>query len=124
MSRNTLFIVTVVIVSALAAFIAYGMFVVGTFDDPHKSRMYFAASILAFLAFIFLLSIIIYALGPEPASPNTESPGKIIFDSCVKIIPPVVTLIVGFYFGTAQSDHEAKPEPAAVVAPASHSNDG
>ncbi|WP_448093663.1 hypothetical protein [Pseudomonas lini] len=124
MSRNTLFVITVVIVSGLAAYVAHGMFDVGTFDDPQKSRMYFGASVLAFLAFIFLLSIIVYALGPEPSAPSTESPGKIIFDSCVKIIPPIVTLIVGFYFGTAESSHQAQQEPAAIVAPASHSNDG
>ncbi|MNO82126.1 hypothetical protein D3C76_733880 [compost metagenome] len=121
MSRNALFVITIVIVSGLAAYVAHGMFAVGTMSELEKSKMYFAASVLAFLAFIFMLSIIIYALGPEPTPPATESPGKLIFDSCVKIIPPLVTLIVGFYFGATQSNIQTQPEPAAVVAPTSDS---
>jgi len=124
MSRNALFIITIVIVSCLAAYVAHGMFAVGTLPEIEKSKMYFAASVLAFLAFIFMLSIIIYALGPEPTSPTVEPPGRLIFDSCVKIIPPLVTLIVGFYFGATQVNNQIQPRPTAtaIVAPADSSN--
>jgi uncharacterized RDD family membrane protein YckC len=94
------------------------MFAVGIMPELEKSKMYFAAAVLAFLAFIFILSIIIYALGPEPSPSVTEPPGKLIFDSCVKIIPPMVTLIIGFYFGASQGNNQAQPERAAIVAPA------
>lgn len=116
MSRNTLFMITVIIVGSLAAYVSFEMFSMEASTDLRKSQMYFGASVLAFLAFIFLLSIVVYALGPESSSGNNESPGKVIFDSCVKIIPPLVTLIVGFYFGThnVQSPNQQQ-EPAAVV---------
>lgn len=121
MSRSMLFVISIATVSGLAAYVAHGMFDVGTMKELEKSKMYFAASVLAFLAFIFLLSMIFYALGPEPASSSTDSPGKIIFDSCVKIIPPLVTLIVGFYFGASQNNTQVQRDPENVVAPSSGS---
>jgi len=125
MSRNTLFVLTLVIVSSLAGYVAYGMFGVGTMAEIEKSKMYFAAAVLAFLAYIFMLAIIIYALGPDPAPGVTEPPGKKIFDSCVTIIPPLVTLIVGFYFGTSQNiDTTPAPETPAAVAPAAPTGGG
>lgn len=99
-----LFVITLLVVSVLAGGVAYGMFAVGTMSEFEKSKMYFAASVLAFLAFIFLLAMIFYALGPEPSQPSTESSGKTIFDACVKVIPPLVTLIIGFYFGASQNN--------------------
>lgn len=117
MSRNTLFVITLTIVAVLAAGVAYGMFAVGTMKEYEKSKMYFAAAVLAFLAFIFLLSMILYAMGPEPTVPGTEAPGKAIFDACVKVIPPIVTLIIGFYFGASQE--RAGGTAAAASPPAS-----
>lgn len=110
MSRNTLFVITLLVISALAAYVAHGMFAVGTMPKFELSKMYFAAEVLAFLAFIFMLAIITYALGPEATPPSTETPGKTIFDACVKVIPPLVTLIIGFYFGTAQDKTPASSE--------------
>lgn len=109
-SRMFVFITALVVVSALAAGVAYGMFGVGTFEDFEKSKLYFAAAVLAFLAYTFLLAMILYALGPEPADPAKDSPSKVIFDACVKVIPPMVTLIIGFYFGASQG---TGGEPAA-----------
>lgn len=103
MSRNMLFVITLLVISILAAGVAFGMFNVGTMKEFEKSKMYFAASVLAFLAFIFMLAMIFYAMGPEANSPGGESPGKAIFESCVKVIPPIVTLIIGFYFGASQA---------------------
>lgn len=119
MSRNTLFVVTLLVVSVLAGGVAYGMFAVGTMSEFEKSKMYFAASVLAFLAFIFLLAMIIYALGPESSQPSTESSGKTIFDACVKVIPPLVTLIIGFYFGASQNN-PSSPTAANTPTTAAH----
>jgi ABC-type dipeptide/oligopeptide/nickel transport system permease subunit len=119
MSRNTLFVISLVVVSALSAGVAYGMFAVGRMDNFEMSKMYFAAAVLAFLAFIFLLAMIFYAVGPEATSSTAESPGKGIFDACVKVIPPLVTLIIGFYFG-ATSDKA--PTTKAATSPASASS--
>lgn len=112
MSRNTLFIVTLLIISILAAYVAHGMFAVGTMPKFEMSKMYFAAAVLAFLAFIFMLAIITYAFGPVDGSPPADAPGKTIFDACVKVIPPLVTLIIGFYFGTAQETTPAASSTA------------
>ena len=102
MERNTVFVITLVVVTLLAGGVAYGMFSVGSFSQFEKSKLYFAAAILAFLAFIFLFAMLFYAVGPEATVANTEPPGKVIFDACVTVIPPLVTLIIGFYFGTSQ----------------------
>ena len=118
MSRNTLFLATLLIVSALAAYVAYGMFAVGTMKEFDKSKMYFAAAVLAFLAFIFMLSIILYGLGPEASSSSADAPGRTIFDACVKVIPPMVTLIIGFYFGSVQDKSLPAQEATASTQPA------
>ena len=118
MDRNWLFVTTLVLVCALFAYVANGMFGAGKMLTFEMSKMYFAAAVLAFLAFIFLLSIILYALGPEPRHESGESPGKSIFDACVKVIPPLVTLIIGFYFGVSQNNTEPESESTALVAPA------
>jgi hypothetical protein len=112
MSRNVLFVIALVVIGVLAAIVAKGMFDVGTMPTFEMSKMYFAAAILAFLAFIFMLAIIVYALGQDPEQAGVDSPGKVIFDACVKVIPPMVTLIIGFYFGT-----QAPAAPGAPNAP-------
>jgi hypothetical protein len=123
MNRNTTFIITLVSMCGLIGYVAHGMFGVGTMELFEKSKMYFAAAILAFLAFIFILSIIIYAFGPEPTPPVTESPGKVIFDACVKIIPPMVTLIIGFYFGTTQNIDTEQQKKKPVESKIEHKTD-
>jgi hypothetical protein len=117
MSRNNLFVITLLVVSALAAYVAYGMFAVGTMKEFEMSKMYFAAAVLAFLAFIFMLAAILYGLGPEAIPPSTEAPGKAIFDACVKVIPPMVTLIIGFYFGTTQDKTRPVQDRAIAAQP-------
>jgi hypothetical protein len=86
-------------------------------EELEKSKMYFAAAVLAFLAFIFMLAAILYGLGPEPTASSTDAPGKVIFDACVKIIPPMVTLILGFYFGTVQEKSQSARDKAVAVQP-------
>ena len=110
MNRGWLFFTAIVVICILMAGVGLGMYEMGKlprYDSFEMTKLFFASAILAFLAFIFMLSIIVYALGPEPAPPPTESAGKIIFDACAKIIPPIVTLIIGFYFGTTQGPKDS-----------------
>jgi hypothetical protein len=110
MNRGWFFFPTLLAISLLMAGVGIGMYKMGKlprYDDFEMTKLFFASAILAFLAFIFMLSIIAYAFGPEPTSPSTESAGKIIFDACAKIIPPIVTLIIGFYFGTTQGPKDS-----------------
>jgi hypothetical protein len=117
MSNEVLFVISLLVLAALSAGVAYGMFKVGVMEEYEKSKMYFAAAVLAFLAFIFLPSMILYAFGPDGRPAAGDAPGKVIFDACVKIIPPMVTLIIGFYFGsaherTATAKGSASPTPS------------
>ena len=122
MGRSILFVITLLAVCSLAAYVARRMFNVPERPQYEMSKMYFAAAVLAFLAYIFMLSIIVYALGPGPTPPSTDSPGKIIFDACVKIIPPLVTLIIGFYFGTSQQSNQPPPLEKKAVVPNTEQN--
>jgi hypothetical protein len=104
MEQSQLLFVVFAITSVLAAGIMFAMFRGKPFDRFEMSRLYFAAGTLAVLSFVFLVSMILYALGPDGAS--EDSPGKVIFEACVKVIPPIVTLIIGFYFGAQQRSHD------------------
>ena len=73
------------------------------------SRLYFAAGILAFVGFIFVVAMAFYAFGPEGTR------GKEIFDACVKALPPIVTLVIGFYFGA----HQDTPRSSGSLSSAS-----
>lgn len=44
MSRSVLFVISIAMVSGLAAYVAHGMFDVGTMKELEKSKMYFATS--------------------------------------------------------------------------------
>ena len=56
-----------------------------------QDRLNFAKNILCGLAFIFCLAIVVAIWYPNS--------GDKIFDKCVNIIPSIVTLILGYYFG-------------------------
>jgi hypothetical protein len=116
MNRGWFFFAALVVIFILMAGVGLGMYEMGKmprYDNFEMTKLFFASAILAFLAFIFMLSIIVYAF-----SPDTESVGKIIFDACAKIIPPIVTLIIGFYFGTTQGPKDSnslKEKPATQI---------
>lgn len=101
---NHLMVLLFAITSALAGGIMYAMFRGEPFNRFEMSRLYFAAGTLAVLSFLFLVAMIFYAVGPH--STGSESPGRVIFEACVKVIPPIVTLIIGFYFGAQQRSGE------------------
>jgi uncharacterized BrkB/YihY/UPF0761 family membrane protein len=100
-TNEWLFVISLLVLAGLSAGVAKEMFNVGVMAEYEKSKMYFAAAVLAFLAFVFMLAMILYAFAPNTPQGAGEAPGKVIFDACVKVIPPMVTLIIGFYFGSA-----------------------
>lgn len=61
------------------------------------------------MGLVFVLGMGMYFYGcPNTLACNMESTsvGKEIFDACVKVIPPLITLVLGYYFGskTSRSD--------------------
>ena len=60
-------------------------------------KLFLAAGVLAVLAFMLMLSMAIY-MNLSSTSPINPA-GKDIFDSMVKVVPPIMTLVLGFYFG-------------------------
>ncbi len=64
----------------------------------HKCRLhhlFFGAVVLTALAFVFLLAKVMYYW----ATPEQIGRGKEIFEACIRIVPPILTLVIGFYFG-------------------------
>lgn len=73
-------------------------------------KLYMAFGVLFAVAIMLALGAGFYALVPPPA--NGDHPGKQIFDTLSKTLLPVVTLVLGYYFGSAQAAAQARPEPA------------
>jgi hypothetical protein len=116
MDRSRLLLWLFIVLAILAATLMSAMFGITSRGDSESTRLYFAAGVLAFLAFIFVFAMLIYAFGGDGTTGTADSPGKVIFDSCVKVLPPIATLIIGFYFGAY---HASSRQPAAAaVAPA------
>jgi hypothetical protein len=63
-------------------------------DDFETRRLYFAAVVLSGLGLIFIFATALYFL-----STNESTAGKEIFDAAKTIIPPIITLVLGYYFG-------------------------
>lgn len=77
-------------------------------DDQHSitfetRRMFFAAAVLVGIGFVFFEGMILYYFG----DPNNQN-GKEIFDTCKTVIPPIVTLILGYYFGSTTNNNDNK----------------
>lgn len=60
-----------------------------------KDRMRFAGRVLGGIALLFILAGLAAISHPDSGGP--------IFDAAVKILPPIATLIIGFYFSRAES---------------------
>lgn len=58
-------------------------------DISPRELLKFAKLILLILALIFIFGIVIEVFFPN----------KGIFDSCKTILPPISTLVIGYYFG-------------------------
>ena len=74
-----------------------------TTRDYERRRLYFAAVVLIGLGFIFVIAMSMYYFAPY----DQREVGKEIFTTCVTVIPPVITLVLGYYFGKA--DAQRKP---------------
>ncbi|MBP6899390.1 MAG: hypothetical protein KBC73_04825 [Burkholderiaceae bacterium] len=69
-----------------------------TADEYFQVRkLFFAAGVLAVLAFMLMLCIGIY-MNLSSLNPGNAA-GKDIFDSMIKVVPPIMTLVLGYYFG-------------------------
>ncbi|MEO1123940.1 MAG: hypothetical protein AAFX95_07640 [Cyanobacteria bacterium J06639_16] len=72
-------------------------------------RLSFAAVVLTGLGLIFLESMAMYYWAP----PNSEA-GKAIFETCKTVIPPIITLVLGYYFGKSDQVQSSKEMPNPV----------
>lgn len=108
------------VAALLIAGIAFGVYISGldkcsvvavggldmTAIECHK--LYLAFGVLFAIAILLLLAAAFYAFVPAPAG-ATEPPGKLIFENFSKILPPIITLVLGYYFGSTGSS-SAKPD--------------
>ena len=102
-----------VLLFALGTLIVVGLMVLVllfTRTGPHAEhrRLTFAAAILSGIGLIFLMSMAMYYfdgydLGTHQRVATDTTVGKAIFDSCVQVLPPIVTLVLGFYFGRGEA---------------------
>tara|TARA_Y100000033_G_C2753035_1_gene114940 strand:+ start:791 stop:1171 length:381 start_codon:yes stop_codon:yes gene_type:complete len=75
--------------------------------EDHQSRhLYFGAVVLTALALVFLLAMAMYYW----ATPEQVDRGKEIFEACIQIIPPILTLVIGFYFGKKSEQISNRPQ--------------
>jgi hypothetical protein len=77
------------------------------FTEIECHKLYLAFGVLFAIAIMLALGAGIYALIP-PHQGSTDSPGKNIFENFAKIFPPIITLVLGYYFGSAQTAQPAK----------------
>jgi Na+/H+ antiporter NhaA len=77
----------------------------GGSQDLDPKQLHFAAAILTGLGLIFSLSMAMLVWGGER--------GKEVFDACKTAIPPIVTLVLGYYFGRERIG----PTPGAHLPP-------
>jgi hypothetical protein len=70
----------------------------GKVTDRHK--LDFARQILFALAVIYFLSLVVYSV--DTYFCQCEA-GKKIFETSSTILPPIATLVIGYYFGSKQT---------------------
>lgn len=71
--------------------------------DFESRRLYFAAGTLIGLGILFALSMGMYYWENVSPSNNSSNAGKEIFEACLNVVPPIVTLVLGYYFGASES---------------------
>lgn len=65
--------------------------------NEHSRMVSFGSVILTGAGLIFLLAMAMYYF--EPRIEGVDSRGKEIFDRIITVLPPIVTLVLGYYFG-------------------------
>ena len=63
----------------------------GAGKTPETKKLHFAAATLTGLGLIFVLSMAMNLWGGDK--------GVTVFEACKTIVPPIITLILGYYFG-------------------------
>ena len=66
-------------------------------QDQESRHLYFGSVVLTSLALVFMLGMAMFYWAPENEVGAMR--GQKIFEACVQIIPPLLTLVIGFYFG-------------------------
>lgn len=105
--------VVIAVIAALLVFTGVFMYYISHRQPPAGAepfeyyRMFFAYGILVAIAVLLVLAAALYFLAGSTAKPENQA-GKEIFDSFIKILPPIATLVIGYYFGTTQAN---KPVP-------------
>lgn len=80
--------------------------------DFQSKQLHFAAVTLTGLGLIFVLAMAMYYFAPA----GREAAAEAIFDACKTVLPPIITLILGFYFGQENSTKEKiKTEDISVA---------
>jgi len=108
MSQPALYlsIAVIIIGPAFAAFLGYLVARSPDGEEPElvfeTRRLYFAAAVLVGLGFLFFEAMILcyYSEVQIGANGNSVNHGKDIFDAAKTILPPIVTLVLGYYFGS------------------------
>ena len=68
-------------------------------------RMAFAAAVVAATGLAFMEGMAMYFWS---STPEQRDVGKKIFEACRTILPPIATLILGYYFGASGSAKDPK----------------
>jgi hypothetical protein len=69
-------------------------------SDLEHRRMYFAYGALMTMAILLVIAAALYVAS------EGEGSAKEVFDSFTKILPPIATLVLGYYFGTTRSSRD------------------
>jgi hypothetical protein len=85
--------------------------------DYEALQMHFAAVTLTGLGILFALGMAMYYWTiVEPGSPQIQA-GKEIFDAVKTVVPPIVTLILGYYFGSKSTRERGDSSVVDAAAP-------
>lgn len=114
---NRIFLWMFVIASLLGAGLLCGLLIGPPLTDPWLVQLYFAAGALGALVYLFVIAIAAYIWGPHATDKESESRGKAVFDAITKIVPPIATLILGYYFGLQKAPStDPPPDPPRAEA--------
>jgi uncharacterized membrane protein YbhN (UPF0104 family) len=63
--------------------------------DQDSRHLYFGSVVLTALALVFMLAMAMYYWADAGSADRAQK----LFEACQQIIPPLLTLVIGFYFG-------------------------
>jgi hypothetical protein len=77
-------------------------------------KLYLAFGVLFAIGVLLVVGAGLFALLPAPSS--GDAPGKSVFDGFIKVLPPIATLVLGYYFGSTQTETKAERRSQEVPA--------